>query len=111
MAILWADRYFAEFGPIKHLHGRGKAEVVQELGQPDETHTFTLANISEGPVRDKILELYPKEPENGTITFLEMYWIEKGAEKRDLITRVWLHQVDGQWLVFFSNRHYKRAGL
>jgi hypothetical protein len=87
---------------LPSLHGQSRAQVVSKLGEPQRVDRFPMSQAV-GEFRVKLQNTYPlSNPANAAIAIEEMTWPDG-----DYWITLWLHQVNGQWVVLDSCRWHK----
>ncbi len=82
--------------------GQSRAKVVGKLGKPQSDVKFAMSEAV-GEFRIELQNTYPlTNPANAGIQIEEMTW-----KDGDFWITLWLHQVNGQWLVLDSCRWHK----
>ena len=87
---------------LTSYHGQSRAQVVTELGQPQRDDKFPMSNAY-GEFRIELQNTYPRSnPANANVEIEEMTW-----QDGNYWITLWLHQVNGQWVVLDSCRWHK----
>ena len=83
-------------------HGQSRAQVVTKLGQPQRDEKFPMSRAY-GEFRIELQNTYPlSNPANAAVEIEEMTW-----QDGNYWITLWLHQVNGQWVVLDSCRWHK----
>jgi hypothetical protein len=92
-----------EVEKLPHLHRKTKSEVISELGRPDQSLTFTLANSPGGEFRCELHNFYPfNRPEGVHLPIKELWW-----KHPEYTVVVWFQKVASEWVAFDSCRWKK----
>jgi len=90
----WFDILHDAVEKIPRLHGKELSVVIAEFGKPDQTHEINLAD----PLPEFRVELYnvfpPDDPMTASVTIRELQW-----HYTTYNVAVWLHCVNGKWIV------------
>lgn len=82
------------------LPGRDVEYVVRRFGKPIRELSFKIGEGIDGEMRLELLRHYPLSREsNRSVQIRELHWKETRC---DII--VWMHQVDGRWVVLDAIR-------
>ena len=77
------------------LHDQALATVLTELGEPDRKMEYTIADSPNGEFRVELYNTYPpNDPIAKQARILELQWHHVRYK-----IAVWLHQVNGNWVV------------
>ena len=98
----WFDLHHRSVEEMTHLHGEDETTVVAALGQPTKTHTWTLEAGKTLP--EKYIEVHntyhPDNPAADGVQIKELTWDRIGYT-----ISLFLHQVNGEWIVLESVRY------
>ncbi|MGC9367338.1 MAG: hypothetical protein ACP5FK_09920 [bacterium] len=84
------------------LHGKTREEVIEELGEPKYSESYTVGE-ARGEFRVELYNTYPlTDSGNLDVPIQELWW-----EDGDYYITLWLHQVNGEWVVLNSYRWHK----
>lgn len=84
------------------FHGQTRSQVFAKLGQPQRDDKFPISKAV-GEFRIELQNIYPlSSPANATVEIQEMTW-----QEGDYWITLWLHQVNGEWVVLDSCRWHK----
>lgn len=87
---------------LPQFHGKSRAQVVSVLGEPAWGETFAMSEVFD-ELRCELQNTYPlSNPANANVKIEEMRW-----QEGDFWITLWLHQVDGRWVVLDSCRWHK----
>lgn len=90
------------FTRLPKLHGLSRAAVVERLGEPNSAYKFSMSSIP-GELQVGLLNAYPRSnPENLNVEIEELRW-----QRGNYTTALWLHHVNGEWVVLDSCRWHK----
>lgn len=85
---------------LPRLHGKSREAVVAELGEPDCQLDYTMANSPGGEFRVELYNTYPPgDPKGSQARIQELQW-----HRARYYIAVWLHQVNGEWVVLNALR-------
>ena len=77
------------------LHGKSAKDVLAELGDPSLEFEYTLGKSPAGEFRVGLLNTYPPDdPKTADVRIKEMQW-----HRMRYHVAVWMHQVNGEWVV------------
>lgn len=109
LAILLAATGFAWWyfdlghGPVEKmpwLHGKSTKEVLAELGEPSREFEYTMGKSPGGEFRVELFNTYPpNDPKTADVRIKEMQW-----HRMRYHVAVWMHQVNGEWVVLDTCR-------
>jgi hypothetical protein len=103
--VLGAGWWYFDWGhsPVEKLpwsHGQPLAEVVAELGQPHRQLEYAMAESPDGEFRIELYNTYPpNDPVAQKARIRELQWHRTGYD-----VAVWLHRVNGEWVVLDTCR-------
>ena len=84
------------------FHNQPQSAILFTLGPPARQNDFTMATAG-GEFRIELQNTYPlRDSKNADIPIREFTW-----KDGDYWITLWLHQVNGQWVVLDSCRHHK----
>jgi hypothetical protein len=93
----WGQR---PFGKVPALEGRTLKSVVAEIGAPDAQTEFAMGEATIGEFRIELYNTYPPDhAETRHVRIRELIWHRTGYH-----VAVWLHQVNGEWVVLDTCR-------
>jgi hypothetical protein len=82
------------------LHGKATEEVLAELGEPSSQFEYTMGKSPGGEFRVELFNTYPpNDPKTADVRIKEMQW-----HKMRYHVAVWMHQVNGEWIVLDTCR-------
>ncbi|OAI40984.1 hypothetical protein AYO40_00450 [Planctomycetaceae bacterium SCGC AG-212-D15] len=82
------------------LHGQSLAAVIAELGKPDSDFEYTMGTSPDGEFRVELYNTYPPhDPKTAHARIKELQW-----HRARYHVAVWMHQVNGQWVVLDTCR-------
>jgi hypothetical protein len=85
---------------LPRLHGQTLEAVIAQLGPPDRQLEYRLADSPGGEFRVELYNTYPPDdPKAAQARIKELQW--RRARYR---VAVWLHEVDGGWVVLDTCR-------
>jgi hypothetical protein len=85
---------------LAHLHGKPLDAVIAILGQPDRQLDYTMAESPGGEFRVELYNTYPPgDPEAAQARIKELQW-----HRARYHVAVWMHQVNGEWVVLDTCR-------
>jgi len=84
---------------LRHLHGKPLEAVIASLGKPDRQTEFIMAECV-GELRTELFNTYPPDdPKVQQVLIKEWQWDRVGYH-----TALWMHQVNGEWVVLDTCR-------
>lgn len=84
------------------LHGQSRAQVITQLGQPTRTEKFPMSKAAD-EFRIELQNTYPlSQPGNANVEIEELTW-----QDGDYWITLWLHQLNGEWVVLDACRWHK----
>jgi hypothetical protein len=85
---------------LPHLHGKTLEAVIYCLGEPDLQLDYTMADSPDGEFRVELYNTYPPgDPKASQARIKELQW-----HRARYHVAVWLHQVNGEWVVLDTCR-------
>ena len=82
------------------LHGQPLAKVLAELGQPSRQLEYTMGKSPGGEFRVELYNTYsPNDPKTMDVQIKELQW-----HRSRYHIAVWMHLVNGEWLVLDTCR-------
>jgi hypothetical protein len=85
---------------LSRLHGKSLGAVLADLGEPDRQLDYTMANSPGGEFRVELYNTYPPgDPKAAQARIKELQW-----HRARYHIAVWLHQVNGEWVVLDTCR-------
>jgi len=80
---------------LQYLHGKRLDAVIANLGQPDRQLEYTMAESPGGEFRVELYNTYPPgNPKSAQARIKELQW-----HRARYHVAVWMHQINGEWLV------------
>jgi hypothetical protein len=93
----WGHDYVEK---LTHLHGKSLQAVIASLGKPDRELDYTMADSPGGEFRIGLFNTYPPgDPKAAQARIRELQW-----HRARYHVAVWLHQVNGEWVVLNTCR-------
>jgi hypothetical protein len=97
-------------GTDPRLNGQVLESLIEEMGEPEKSIHIAPQDIQDHEVRRKVLAALRNQ--NLDRLILEVTWLRTGPDlPTRMETKVWLYEVDGQWVAFHNYRRYHWAGL
>jgi hypothetical protein len=87
---------------VDRVDGMTEAQVIAELGASPRRYEYPMSKAV-GEVRAGLKRYHPM-PQSGDARIRELTW----EQSRYFVT-AWLHQTNGQWVVFYSLRYGKNV--
>lgn len=85
---------------LNYLHGKPLEAVLASLGEPDRQLHFSMADSPDGEFRVELYNTYPPgNPKAAQARIKEFQW-----HRSRYHVAVWMHQVNGEWIVLDSCR-------
>ncbi len=85
---------------LHHLHGKSLDVGLADLRQPDRQLDYTMADCPGGEFRVELYNTYPPgDPKASQTRIKELQW-----HRPRYHIAVWLHQVNGEWVVLDTCR-------
>jgi hypothetical protein len=85
------------------LHGQSFEKVLAALGEPSRQIDYTMGTSPGGEFRVELFNTYPPgDPKTKNVQIKEMQW-----HRHRYHVAVWLHMVNGEWLVLDTCRWQK----
>jgi hypothetical protein len=107
LGVLW---WYFDWGherveKLPHLHGKPLEVVIASLGEPDQLD-YTMADSPDGEFRVELYNTYPPgDPKAAQARIKELQWHWARYH-----IAVWMHEVNGEWVVLDTCR-WKEAAL
>ena len=104
LSLGWATWHF-DLGhqPVEtlpDLHGKSLEAVIASLGEPDTTEEYKMADGAIGELRAPLYNTYPlDDPKAMRAQIKELQW-----HRARYHIAVWLHRVNGEWVVLDTCR-------
>jgi hypothetical protein len=104
LAVAW---YFdVGHDPVErlgHLNGKQLRAVLAELGEPDRQLEYTMGESPGGEFRVELYNTYPpNDPKARQARIRELQW-----HRARYSIAVWLHQINGEWVILDTCRWQK----
>jgi len=94
------DLGHAHIEKLPRLHGKSLGALIADMGEPDKQDNYTMADCPADEFRIELYNTYPPgDPKAAQARIKELQWHRVGY----YIT-VWLHQVNGEWVVLDTCR-------
>jgi hypothetical protein len=85
---------------LPHLHGQPLETVLARLGEPDRQLDYAMADSPDSEFRVELYNTYPPgDPTASKARIKELQW-----HRARYHVAVWLHQVNGEWVVLDTCR-------
>jgi hypothetical protein len=105
VAVLAASYWYLDIGhdPVERmpwLHGKSLSAVTAELGEPTRQFEYTMATSPGGEFRVELFNTYPpNDPKTADVRINELQW-----DRTRFHIAVWMHRVNGEWIVLDTCR-------
>lgn len=104
LAVIGCEKPGRSGRPVEmsQYHGHTRDAVVRALGEPHSSDRFTMADVGD-EMRIELRNTYPpSDPASASVPIEELRW-----QDGDYWIYLWLHEVNGQWVVLDSLRWHK----
>jgi hypothetical protein len=102
LSVMWwyFDWGYEPVEKLSRLHGQPLQTVLASLGQPDSQLDYTMADSPNGEFRIELYNTYPRtDPNAAKARIKELHW-----HRARYHIAVWLHYVNGDWVVLDTCR-------